>query len=495
MKVEECTVGAGSPAGRNRLSPQFPAAAVAGSGTEFPGARPDSSELGILFDSSPLPMWVYCTESLRFLAVNKALVDHYGYSREEFLGMTVLDIRPDEDRAALLAVIQKGNGEHRRSERLWRHLTRDGRMLYVEIDAQRLPQIGPTARLVVVHDVTARQEAAQRLDHMFSSMRCLLWEAEVRRTAEGFDWIVRFPDEAAALRFLPIQIDPGQPFADAWHLSKHEEDRLLMDANAMGSLLVGKAGYSQEFRCRCADGAIRWLHEDVRVHPSGAGRWRLVGVATDITELKRGQEDLQRSHAALVQAYDTTIEGWSRALDLRDRETEGHTERVTEMTVELARAVGIPEEQIVQIRRGALLHDIGKMGIPDEILLKPGKLTDEEWVIMKKHPLYAYDLLFPVEFLRPALEIPLCHHEKWDGTGYPHELKGEQIPLSARLFAVVDVWDALSSDRPYRAAWPREKVLAHIRQGSGSHFDPAAVEAFMQMVHRSGGCGERPQAA
>ena len=190
-------------------------------------------------------------------------------------------------------------------------------------------------------------------------------------------------------------------------------------------------------------------------------------------------DDLQRSNTELVLAYEATLEGWSHALDLRDKETEGHTQRVTDMTVRLAQKLGAPEAEVVQIQRGALLHDIGKMGIPDSILLKPGPLTDEEWVIMRKHPVYAYELLSPISFLRPALDIPYCHHEKWDGTGYPRGLKGEQIPLAARIFAVVDVYDALRSDRPYRKAWPEEQVLAHIRELSGTHFDPKVVCAFL----------------
>ncbi|MBI3242556.1 MAG: PAS domain S-box protein [Chloroflexi bacterium] len=193
-------------------------------------------------------------------------------------------------------------------------------------------------------------------------------------------------------------------------------------------------------------------------------------------------EQTLRYAADLALAYDTTIEGWSRALDLRDKETEGHTLRVTEMVLRLARAMGIfSEEQLLHIRRGALLHDIGKMGIPDPILLKPGSLTDEEWVIMRKHPGYAHDLLSPIVYLHPALDIPYCHHEKWDGTGYPRGLKGEAIPLAARLFAVVDVWDALRSDRPYRPAWPEEKAREHIQSLAGMHFDPKVIEAFLSM--------------
>ena len=191
--------------------------------------------------------------------------------------------------------------------------------------------------------------------------------------------------------------------------------------------------------------------------------------------------DVQRSNFELAQAYDVTLEGWARALELRDQETEGHTRRVTELTVRLAKAMGFEGEELNHIRRGALLHDIGKMGIPDRILLKPGKLTDQEQETMKKHPVYAYEMLYPIEKLRPALDIPHRHHEKWDGSGYPGGLKGKDIPLAARIFAIVDVWDALRSDRPYRESWPAEKVRAHLREQSGTHFDPRVVEAFLDL--------------
>ncbi len=193
-------------------------------------------------------------------------------------------------------------------------------------------------------------------------------------------------------------------------------------------------------------------------------------------------EELNRSHIELTLAYDTTIEGWAQALELRDQETEGHTRRVADLTVKLAQALGISSEDLVHIRRGALLHDIGKMGIPDQILLKPGPLTEEEWEIMKKHPVYAWELLSSIRYLRPALDIPYCHHEHWDGTGYPRGLKGEEIPLSARIFSVVDVWDALTSDRPYRPAWTREKALEYIKEQAGHHFDPQIAERFLELL-------------
>ena len=192
-------------------------------------------------------------------------------------------------------------------------------------------------------------------------------------------------------------------------------------------------------------------------------------------------EDLQRAYVELALAYDGTIEGWSRALDLRDNETEGHTQRVTDLTLHLARHLNLPAADFTHLRRGALLHDIGKMGIPDKILLKAGPLTDEEWVIMRRHPVYAYELLSTIPYLRPAIDIPYGHHEKWDGSGYPQGLKGEQIPIVARIFAVVDVWDALRSDRPYRKAWTSARAQDYIREQSGKHFDPKVVDAFLKM--------------
>ena len=195
-------------------------------------------------------------------------------------------------------------------------------------------------------------------------------------------------------------------------------------------------------------------------------------------------DDMQRSNSELLQAYDATLEGWVSALDMRDNETKDHTQRVTETAVKLAQSMGITGEKLLHLKRGALLHDIGKMSIPDRILLKPGKLTEEEWKIMRQHPIYAQRFLSKIEYLRPALDIPYCHHEKWDGTGYPQGLKDKQIPLAARIFAVVDVWDALSSDRPYRLALPKDEVINYIKEENGKHFDPKVVEAFLKLIEK-----------
>jgi putative nucleotidyltransferase with HDIG domain len=193
-------------------------------------------------------------------------------------------------------------------------------------------------------------------------------------------------------------------------------------------------------------------------------------------------DDLQRANLKLSVAYDATIEGWSKTLEMRDKETEGHTQRVTHLTLQLAERLGIQAEMLPHVRRGCILHDIGKMAVPDSILLKPGPLTEEEWAVMHTHPTLAYEMLLPIEYLQPALDIPYCHHEKWDGTGYPRGLKGASIPLPARIFAVVDVWDALTSDRPYRKAWSRTEALKYIRDQAGRHFDPKVVEEFLKLI-------------
>lgn len=213
-------------------------------------------------------------------------------------------------------------------------------------------------------------------------------------------------------------------------------------------------------------------------------RARLVGILrlNRYQKLVSERAELERVNAELVAAYDATILGWSRAMDLRDHETEGHSQRVAEHTLKLAQAMGMSEQEQVQIRRGALLHDMGKLGIPDAILYKPDTLTEAEWGVMRQHPQLAYDMLKSIDYLRPALDIPYCHHEKWDGSGYPHRLKGEHIPLAARIFAIVDVWDALTSERPYRPAWKNEKALAYIREQSGTHFEPGIVDLFFNVI-------------
>ena len=265
-------------------------------------------------------------------------------------------------------------------------------------------------------------------------------------------------------------------------------DLLNEDANSARAALLSDEGFITYYGVPLiAKGAVKGVLEIFHRAPLAPNaEW------VDFLEALGGQvaiaidnaglfDSLQRTNSELVMAYDATIEGWSHALDLRDHETEGHTQRVTELTMRLARLMGIEETHLIHIRRGALLHDIGKVGIPDSILLKPGALTPTEWEGMRQHPVYARDLLAPIAYLRLAMDIPYCHHEKWDGTGYPRGLRGEEIPLAARVFAVIDVWDALLSNRPYRPAWKMENVREHIRAQSGIHFDPRVVEIFLEM--------------
>lgn len=238
-----------------------------------------------------------------------------------------------------------------------------------------------------------------------------------------------------------------------------------------------------DYRARHKNGGYIWIETTTRIFfDKYSNQKEFQASSRNITERKEAEEALQGAHGQLQEAYDKTIEGWVHALDLRDRETEGHTQRVTGMIEKLARAMGYTEEEITHIRRGALLHDMGKMGIPDEILQKPGPLTDDEWGIMHRHPEMAYRMLSQIKYLDKALTIPYYHHERWDGSGYPHKLKGEAIPLQARMFAVVDVWDALSTDRPYRKKLPRRDVVEYLRKEAGHLFDPQVVAKFLSLM-------------
>jgi PAS domain S-box-containing protein len=313
-------------------------------------------------------------------------------------------------------------------------------------------------------------------------------EAQFRLLAENSsDMISRHDTEGNFLYVSPachtlLGYDPGeligQPLISFVHPSDAEHLLALLASSSWDDPTA-----AIPYRARHKNSEYVWLETTARIiYDQKNKAMEIQASSRNITERKEAQVALQRAHQDLQEAYDRTIEGWVLALDLRDRETEGHTQRVTEMTVRLARELGCTDEEIVHIRRGALLHDMGKMGLPDEILQKPGPLTDEEWVVMRKHPQYAYQMLSPISYLNQALIIPYYHHERWDGSGYPHRLKGEDIPLFARLFAIVDVWDALSSDRPYRKALPPKDVTDFLEQEAGQLFDPVLVKKFLSLV-------------
>jgi HAMP domain-containing protein len=282
-----------------------------------------------------------------------------------------------------------------------------------------------------------------------------------------------------------LHVAVGVPVHVAFASSETQHRQYFIIMGALVLVMLGVAWVTSDVMVLAP---LHHLIETARRLGSGdlrarAGQARMPGeFAALATAFDDMAEAVERARTSLIESYDQTIEGWSRALDLRDHATEGHTLRVTEITLRLAQVMGVPAGDLTPIRRGALLHDIGKVGIPDAILFKPGPLTDDEWAVMRKHPIYAYNLLSPIDYLRPALDIPYCHHEKWDGTGYPRGLRREQIPLAARIFAVVDVWDALLSDRPYRRSWSREKVLNYLREKAGTHFDPRVVEAFLKLA-------------
>jgi HD-GYP domain-containing protein (c-di-GMP phosphodiesterase class II) len=237
-----------------------------------------------------------------------------------------------------------------------------------------------------------------------------------------------------------------------------------------------------------ADGMLLGSLQLYRVARLGLSERRALQLAADVaaSAIHRAtlQERLEYSEATLVDAYEMSIDGWARALDMREHACEGHSRRVSELSTQLGRRMGLSSDTLVHLRRGALLHDIGKMGVPDAILHKPGPLSDTEWAVVRQHPVYAHELLAPIVFLQRSLSIPRYHHERWDGSGYPFGLRGEEIPLGARIFAVIDAWDAMTSNRPYRVALPLESAIAELTAGAGSQFDPIVSRAFVGMISR-----------
>lgn len=338
-----------------------------------------------------------------------------------------------------------------------------------------------TALDILLGEVVSQLEVDSACILLFNNTSQVLENAASRGFSSPFihQTSVRLGDELAGkvgrdrkVLHIPNLPELGNGY-QRWELIKAEEFR-----EYFGVPLIAKGqfkGVLEIFNRKPLHPDVEWLDYLETLGEQAA-------IAIESAQLFEG---LQRSNQELTMAYDATIAGWSRAMDLRDKETEGHTKRVSNLTIKLAEFLGISPQEQIHIRRGALLHDIGKLGVPDYILHKPGKLTEEEWDIMRKHPTYAHDMLISINYLRPALDIPYCHHEKWDGSGYPRGLKGEDIPLSARIFAIVDVWDALRSDRPYRSGWSAQQTYKYIQTESGKHFDPKIVDVFLKMLDES----------
>lgn len=334
----------------------------------------------------------------------------------------------------------------------------------------------------------AIEQWAARAERVRMQKALLESEAQFRLLAENAsDMISRLTTEGRLLYVSPacttiLGYSPEEMTGIICFDMIHEKDR-----QEIKTLFSGKpsdAAQTIAHRAMHKNGKYVWLESSARaILDRNSGKIiEIQASSRDITERKNAEEALQRAHQSLQEAYERTIEGWVRALDLRDRETEGHTQRVTELTIKVAGKLGFTDEELAHIKRGALLHDMGKMAIPDEILQKPGPLNEAEWEKMRRHPVYAYEMLSPIAYLHPALEIPFYHHERWDGSGYPRGLKGEEIPLAARLFAIIDVWDALCSDRPYRKKLPRREVAEYIREKSGTLFDPKLVDVFLSAI-------------
>jgi PAS domain S-box-containing protein len=368
------------------------------------------------------------------------------------------------------------------NERIAVEALKSGALDYVVKSPESLMDMPHIAERAIEQSV-ARQERARMQEALAES------ESQFRLLAENSsDMISRHDGQGYFLYASPacraiLGYEPDELIGQSALNYIHPEDMARI-APMLNLKPSENQVYTVSYRVRKKDGEYLWLESSARaILDQETGIPLEVHAASrNITERKSAQDALQAAHMELRDAYERTIEGWVRALDLRDRETEGHTQRVTETTLKVARAIGIPESEIIHIRRGALLHDIGKIAISDEILQKPGPLDEKEWEAMRRHPLYAYEVLYPITYLRPALEIPFRHHERWDGSGYPQGLKGEDIPLIARLFAIVDVWDALSHDRPYRKASPSKEVIKYLQQQAGRLFDPDLVNLFVSIV-------------
>lgn len=582
-----------------------------------------------LFLNNPLPMWVYSPENLSFLAVNEAAIDAYGYSREEFLNMTIKDIRPEEDIERLIENLNEERPVIQHSGK-WAHRLKSGEIINVEITSHTLTFGGRPAVLVVAENITARVKAEREqarlvgiidqasesivmtdedgiityinpyyskisgftaeevvgLNTQSLSQNDSVWTMDpsvYQSILENNTWkgtLVSHNKKGSPYyedaTFFPIRDDHGVTMGYA-SVKRDITDRVLREheleviANLSSSLRImqtraemlptildtinrifstdgaavclynragseveyslgkGTMAYSSDALCMPDDDFSKQLAaasyqvqiapgEFIQTTNGSQKQMNMYVVATSfisqgnilgilwvgrpeifqqselhllesIADLAANTfqraclyEDTRQMALTLEEAYEATIVGWAKALELRDQETEGHSRRVADLTLRIASQMGIPTPQLAQIRRGAVLHDIGKMAIPDSILLKPDHLDPNEWILMKKHTVFGYDMLRSVKFLEPALDIPRSHHEKWDGTGYPDGLKGEEIPLSARIFAAVDIWDALHSDRPYRKAWETERVLAYLREITGTHLDPAVMDVFFQVL-------------
>jgi len=411
----------------------------------------------------------------RFLSVNPAMALMYGYDSPEDMLNTVMDIsrqvhvHPGRRREFLALLESNSRVDNFENE----NFRKDGSIIWTSTNARAVHNESWKIQFYegFVTDITGRKKTEQALRDSEEKFRlafqtspdCIiitrLSDGKIIEANDGFSTITGYTKEEA------IGMTTNQ--LELW-ANPLDREKLVA--------ALKEKGFVQNFEFQRKMKDERMLYTSISASLFNLNNEPyLLSILGDINDRKISEKALQ-------EAYDATIEGWSRAMDLRDKETEGHTERVTELALKLARAMNFPNDELIHLRRGGLLHDMGKLGVSDSILLKPGKLTDDEWQVMRLHPRLAHEMLSPIPYLKSALDVPYCHHEKWDGSGYPRSLKGEEIPLSARIFAIVDVWDALTSERPYRKAWTKKKTLQYIQEQSGLHFDPQIVKAFLKMM-------------
>lgn len=455
---------------------------------------------------------------------NPGLAEIFGYEQDEFVdNFEVMElVHPDDHELVAENLRRRIEGETEKIRYEFRGLCRDGSTVHCEVLGRRADYEGRPAVIGTLLDITERKRYQSRIERQVRRLNALR-EIDLAITASldprvtfqvlltqvteqldvdaadilTFDHHSRTLDFAAgkgfhtdALQHTHLELGEGHAGEAALRREGISVPDLSQERDGLGrSPSLGEEGFVSYYAVPLIakgriQGVLEIFHRE-RLDPDQ--KWKdfldaLAGQAAIAIDNATLFDELNQSNTELRQAYDSTLEGWARALELRDIETEGHSQRVTGLTVQLARDMGLKGDDLINARRGALLHDIGKMGVPDAILHKPGELDEDEWSIMHKHPQYANEMLSRITYLRPALDIPLYHHEKWDGTGYPRGLEGEEIPLVARIFAVVDVWDALRSDRPYRDAWSDERALDYIKDQSGKHFDPEVVERFLELV-------------
>lgn len=446
------------------------------------------------------------------LDCNESACEMYGVSKSELLAMTVYDIVPDEVAARLPALIDQEISEGSFfTEALGKR--KDGTIFPTEVNTKLVDLGGRRMVVVFSRDITAKKLHEQEVETIASMAKALRTAISLSEVLDAIlDQVTRLLRAGGASFIMRDEITgDGIKIASRGQLETSSNRRIPNGQGISGWVISsGKVYITNDLQ----NDPLMFLKENI------GGLNALVSMPLSVEDKIIGSLQVARNHQftdedlqlfiaisdlaasaihraylyqkgeeqarELTEAYEATLMGWSEAMELRDRETRGHSMRVVDKSVNLARRLLISEEDITQLRRGSLLHDIGKMGIPDSILLKPGPLSEDEWRIMKKHPVMAFQMLAGVPYLKQALDVPLYHHERWDGKGYPYGLREKQIPILARIFAVVDVWDALTTDRPYRPGWSQEETLEYIAQQANKQFDPEIVSGFLEMMKNKG---------